>query len=194
MKKGFILGLATGIMLTGASLVFANSQIQAILNNQIKVTLNGQVQEFRDETTNELQYPITYKDRTYLPLRTVANLVGVDVDYDSNTNTALLKNDENKYAKIEQLAKKELMKIEGVKEVIINEISIFSKESTEIKNNGEKKYDIVGEDTTLLNVVKDSPSLFNVSTFGNIEYTLIFENEEGQTLATIRMYGNDIQY
>ncbi len=69
---------------------FANSQIQAILNEQIKVTLNGQIKEFRDETTNELQYPITYQNRTYLPLRTIANLVGVDVDYDTITNTAKL--------------------------------------------------------------------------------------------------------
>ena len=93
MKKGFILGLTTGIVLTGASLVLANSQIQAILNDQIKVTLNGQVQKFKDETTNETQYPITYHDRTYLPLRTVANLVGVDVDYDAGSNMAILKND-----------------------------------------------------------------------------------------------------
>ena len=93
MKKGFIIGLATGLTVAGASLVLANSQIQAILNDQIKVTLNGQVQEFKDETTNETQYPITYHDRTYLPLRTVANLVGVDVDYDANSNTAILKNE-----------------------------------------------------------------------------------------------------
>ena len=91
MKKGFILGLIISIVLIGTSLAIANSQIQAILNEQIKVTLNGQVQEFKDETTNETQYPITYKDRTYLPLRTVANLVGVDVDYDANNNTAILK-------------------------------------------------------------------------------------------------------
>lgn len=94
MKKGFIIGLATGLTVAGASLVLANSQIQAILNNQIKVTLNGQVQEFKDETTNETQYPITYKDRTYLPLRTVANLVGVDVGYDANSNTAILESDQ----------------------------------------------------------------------------------------------------
>ncbi|MBQ9314136.1 MAG: hypothetical protein IJ220_03925 [Clostridia bacterium] len=90
MKKGFLLGLTTGIVLTGASLVMANSQIQAILNDQIKVTLDGKVQEFKDETTSEVQYPITYHDRTYLPLRTVANLVGVDVDYDAESNTAIL--------------------------------------------------------------------------------------------------------
>lgn len=90
MKRGFLLGLATGMVVTGASLVMASSQIQAILNDQIKVTLDGKVQEFRDETTNEVQYPITYHDRTYLPLRTVANLVGVGVDYDAKTNTAIL--------------------------------------------------------------------------------------------------------
>ena len=95
MKKGFILGLATGLTIAGASFVFANSQIQSILNNKIKVTLNGQVQEFKDETTNETQYPITYQDRTYLPLRTVANLVGVDVDYDEKSNTAILNNKSN---------------------------------------------------------------------------------------------------
>ena len=94
MKKGFIVGLATGLTVAGASLVLASSQIQAILNDKIKVTLNGQVQEFKEETTNETQYPITYKDRTYLPLRTVANLVGVDVDYDANSNTAILESDQ----------------------------------------------------------------------------------------------------
>ena len=92
MKKVFLLGVVTGLTIAGASAVFANSHIQAMLNTQIKVTLNGQVQEFKDETTNEIQYPITFKNRTYLPLRTVANLVGVDVDYDENTNTAILTN------------------------------------------------------------------------------------------------------
>ena len=95
MKKSFIIGFASGFIVAGASLALANSQIQAILNEDIKVTLNGQVQELKDETTNETQYPITYKDRTYLPLRTVANLVGVDVDYDASSNTAILKKEKS---------------------------------------------------------------------------------------------------
>ena len=111
MKKGFILGLTTGVVLTGASLVLANSQIQAILNDQIKVTLNGQVQEFKDETTNETQYPITYHDRTYLPLRTVANLVGVDVDYDASSNTAILNTRNILANNIINETNKELLKI-----------------------------------------------------------------------------------
>lgn len=91
MKKGFILGTAFGMVIGAATMAFAaNSYIQAVLNQGIKVSLDGEVQEFRDETTNEIQYPLTYHDRTYLPLRTVANLVGVEVDYDANTNTAIL--------------------------------------------------------------------------------------------------------
>ena len=107
MKKGFIIGLTTGLTIAGVSVALASSHIQALLNEEIKVTLNGQVQEFKDETTNETQYPITYHDRTYLPLRTVANLVGVNVDYDADNNTAILnkseKITETTYSKIEKL-------------------------------------------------------------------------------------------
>ena len=100
MKKGFIIGALTGLTIAGASLSFASSHVQALLNDQIKVTLNGVVQTFVDEKTNETQYPLTYNNRTYLPLRTVADLVGVDVEYDGTTNTAVLN---NKGANVEKL-------------------------------------------------------------------------------------------
>ena len=87
-----VLGTVAGIMIGGLTVVGANQAIQAIQNTEIKVSLNGQVQEFKDETTGEIQYPITYHDRTYLPLRNVANLAGLNVDYDLNTNTAILNN------------------------------------------------------------------------------------------------------
>ena len=83
-------GLLVGILIGGATVVGANQAIQAIQNTEIKVSLNGEVQTFKDETTGEIQYPITYHDRTYLPLRNIAKLTGLKVDYDNNTNTALL--------------------------------------------------------------------------------------------------------
>lgn len=137
MKKGFIVGLAAGLTVAGASLVFANSQIQAILNNQIKVTLNGQVQEFKDETTNETQYPITYHDRTYLPLRTVANLVGVDVDYDASSNTAML-NDINE-DNIEQVYQKY---IENRKNALLNEKRTYKEVYNILEYNEDENEDI----------------------------------------------------
>jgi hypothetical protein len=87
-----IFGALAGFMIGGFTVVGANQAIQAIQNTEIKVSLNGQVQEFKDETTGEKQYPITYHDRTYLPLRNVAQLSGLNVDYDNKTNTALLTN------------------------------------------------------------------------------------------------------
>ena len=89
----FVSGIIIGTLIGGASIVCANQTIQAIQNNQIKVSLNGQVQIFKDENTGEVQYPITYHNRTYLPLRNVAQLAGLNVDYDAEQNTAILKKD-----------------------------------------------------------------------------------------------------
>ena len=86
-----VLGTIVGVMIGSLSVVGANQAIQAIQNTEIKVNLNGQIQVFKDETTGETQYPITYHDRTYLPLRNVAQLAGLNVDYDASTNTAILK-------------------------------------------------------------------------------------------------------
>ena len=87
-----VCGTLAGFVLGGLTVVGANQAIQAIQNTDIKISLNGEVQEFKDESTGERQYPITYNDRTYLPLRNVANLAGLNVDYDNATNTALLSN------------------------------------------------------------------------------------------------------
>ena len=89
-------GLLAGIIIGGATVVGANQAIQAIQNTEIKVSLNGQIQTFKDETTGETQYPITYHNRTYLPLRNVAQLAGLSVNYDGNTNTAELSGNNNK--------------------------------------------------------------------------------------------------
>ncbi len=90
-----IFGALAGFMIGGFTVVGANQAIQAIQNTEIKVSLNDQVQTFKDETTGEVQYPITYHDRTYLPLRNVAQLAGLNVDYDATTNTAKLSNKGN---------------------------------------------------------------------------------------------------
>ena len=85
-----ILGTIAGVLIGGMTVVIANQTIQALQNTGIKISLNGEIQEFKDETTGEKQYPITYNSRTYLPLRNVAQLSGLEVDYDNKSNTALL--------------------------------------------------------------------------------------------------------
>lgn len=65
-------------------------EIQAYLNNGIKMTLNGKPFEPTDPSDGSKYVPITYKGRTYLPLRAVAEAVGMEVLWDANTNTAHL--------------------------------------------------------------------------------------------------------
>ncbi len=89
MKKVVTAGLA-GFVLGTTLTVSAGTWIQAYRNDEIKIALNGKVQTFRDATTNEIEVPITYNNRTYLPLRSLATLVGLNVDYDANTKTAIL--------------------------------------------------------------------------------------------------------
>ena len=89
-----VLGTVAGIMIGSLTVVGANQAIQALQNTEIKISLNGQIQEFKDETTGETQYPITYHDRTYLPLRNVAQLSGLSVDYDNDSKTAILTGEE----------------------------------------------------------------------------------------------------
>ena len=82
--------LLLGIIIGSASIILANQAIQALQNTELKVSFNGVIQNFKDESTSEAQYPITYNDRTYLPLRNIANLLGVYITYDNDNNTVLL--------------------------------------------------------------------------------------------------------
>lgn len=102
IKKVVTAGLA-GFVLGTTLTVSAGTWIQAYRNDEIKITLNGEVQTFRDATTNEIEVPITYNDRTYLPLRSLATLVGLNVDYDANTKTAILETKDYEGKKVKKI-------------------------------------------------------------------------------------------
>ena len=89
-KKEVITALVAGMLIGSVASVSAGMWVSAYRNDEVKVTLNGVQQTFRDETTGEVMYPLTYHDRTYLPLRNVANLAGLSVGYDAATKTAQL--------------------------------------------------------------------------------------------------------
>lgn len=64
-------------------------EIQAYLNNGIRLVLHGELFEAKAPDGTK-QVPITYRGSTYLPLRAVAEAVGLEVTWDANTNTAYL--------------------------------------------------------------------------------------------------------
>ena len=65
--------------------------VDVIINKQIKIIYNNLQKNFYDINDN-LIYPISYNNTTYLPIRSIANLFGCFVDYDYETNTVLLGN------------------------------------------------------------------------------------------------------
>lgn len=99
MKKrlqGLIAGVLIGTMLTGG-VVFAKqiSETAELFYNNIKISLNGQDIQPKDANGNYVE-PFIINGTTYLPVRAVANALGMKVDWNGNTNTVLLSNQKSK--------------------------------------------------------------------------------------------------
>lgn len=85
MKK-FVAGLVCGAALMMATSVFADGalqQITAYLTPDVSVELDGQKVALQSA-------PVNYDGSTYLPVRELARVVGLSVDWDNNTRTAKL--------------------------------------------------------------------------------------------------------
>lgn len=93
MKKttfALFLALTLAIGLGVGAIAAANNEtISALLSRDITITYNGQAQTFADAQGNRV-YPILYNGTTYLPVRAVAGLVNLPVDYNGATNTVVL--------------------------------------------------------------------------------------------------------
>lgn len=92
--KKYIVTLAIALALVGSFVLGANASstltaIQAYLNYGITIEYNGETQEMFDANGVRL-YPITYNNSTYVPIRAVSNILGVNVDWDQATKTVIL--------------------------------------------------------------------------------------------------------
>ena len=82
--------------------VFGNTTMQEIiayLNYSINIVVDGETKELKDAQGNRV-YPISYNGTTYVPIRAVSTLLGVDVKWDSvHGNVVLTSNNaENRKA------------------------------------------------------------------------------------------------
>lgn len=73
----------------GAAAAGGLEKIQAYLNRDIAIKLNGQTQTMYDVNGTRV-YPISYNGTTYVPIRAVSNMLGIDVEWDSANYTVLL--------------------------------------------------------------------------------------------------------
>ncbi len=93
MKKKWILMLAVVMLFAFTAGVVAAPDVQQItakLATDFKITLNGNAWAPKDNADGSTLYPIVYKNRTYLPVRAVAEALDVNVDWDAKTSTVIL--------------------------------------------------------------------------------------------------------
>lgn len=91
-KSVLTLVLAVAVMfgiMVGANAADTLKEIKAFLNYGITVKYNGEVQELKDANGNRV-YPISYEGTTYLPIRAVSNMLGIEVNWDGPTQTVWL--------------------------------------------------------------------------------------------------------
>jgi hypothetical protein len=92
-KKEIVLVLITVLFtLTTVGAVSNIQKVTAYINGDLKITYNGDQFQPREED-GTLITPIVYNNRTYLPVRAIAELTEMYVDYDDNTKTVILEKD-----------------------------------------------------------------------------------------------------
>ncbi len=85
--QGIVIGIVIGSLCAGGS-VFAKNAVEKISVNykNIKVFKDEVQCELKDANGNTLE-PFIYNGTTYLPVRPVAELAGMNVSWDAETNT-----------------------------------------------------------------------------------------------------------
>lgn len=68
----------------------AVKSVQAYQDYKLWVRFNGVKQRFMDSDDGSRIVPLVYNERSYLPVRAIANLSRLNVDYDEKTHTVLL--------------------------------------------------------------------------------------------------------
>lgn len=88
--QGVLIGVLIGITLFNgfAYATQCNDTVERIFNN-IKITLNGNNITPQDANGNIVE-PFIIDGTTYLPVRAISNALGLNVDWDSSTNTVVL--------------------------------------------------------------------------------------------------------
>ena len=79
----------TGLSTVGATTVYNN--VSATLRPDITVKYNNEAIELKD-SNDGLITPIIINGRTYLPIRAIANLTGLNIDWDNESQTILIDN------------------------------------------------------------------------------------------------------
>lgn len=90
--RWFVLGVVVSLVISAFALpTVASSMTKTaeLTYRDIKITLNGESLNPKDATGNDVE-PFIIDGTTYLPVRAVADALGLNVSWDSDTSTAVL--------------------------------------------------------------------------------------------------------
>lgn len=90
MIVAFGLSLLIALSMSIGAYAGANlTEIKAYLNKGVNVKLNGMAWQPKD-SKGANTYPITYNSTTWLPVKSIGDVLGVKVGWDGTTNTVLI--------------------------------------------------------------------------------------------------------
>ena len=92
--KGIIFGIIIGAMIMPTVFATIGTVTKELSYNDIKITLNGQKLTPTDANNNYVE-PFIIEGTTYLPVRAVANALGLNVEWDGANKTVVLAEQEN---------------------------------------------------------------------------------------------------
>ena len=190
MKKKRISGICLVLVLAlgmciGAAAANNLETISAYLNRGITIKLDGQTQTMYDAQGNRV-YPISYNGTTYVPIRAVSNMLGIDVEWDGANNTVLLGETGT--------AKDFIEAFEPYAGVTWTHYSISDKNTQEIAG---KTYDHFIEIYDDFDLYYDLAGKYDTLTFDvyapeSYEYTLYFYGDNDTLLEKINVEGKNL--
>lgn len=91
-KRSFFIGFVCALLvvcLFGSAMASTGSKTVELIYKNIKIVLNGETVEPKDANGNVVE-PFIINGTTYLPIRAVAEALGLDVQWDGSTSTVVL--------------------------------------------------------------------------------------------------------
>jgi len=161
-------------MMIGGLAASKQEKIEAYMDYGITIKLNGQVKTLSNSSGTRT-YPIRYKGTTYVPLRSVSELVGLEVNWDGNTETVMLGNDGSN-------AKVDLTKVEitNAKHNDSRTIIMSNMSDLVVPDGSSNRFFDAGIKCDLVSYVlhdKDDVKYFNVSSKDTLEFTAWCNND-----------------
>lgn len=176
--------LLSGLCL-GANAAGTLKTISAYLNYGITISYNGENQIMYDAAGTRV-YPISYNGTTYVPIRAVSNMLGIDVEWDGTNNTVLLGATASERDFVNEFKPYSTSRYgyRVVQDIDHKSETIAGKTYShwiELWSNGGGYYDLGGKYSTL-----------NVQVYSQSDAELYFYGDNDRLLTSINIKGNSL--